>query len=161
MSETSTAVELELRVTTRRFGEDGVCLETQGELDLAAAPLFSDAISAAIFEGHRHVVIDLEAATFLDCACLGAILAGMRPLRAERDAALVLAGANGSVERLLALLEFERTCPVVSSVDEAATLVLGPNDGRDGWRTDEPSAPPLATDTNPPIQGRGDDELSP
>jgi anti-sigma B factor antagonist len=139
-----------------------VCLETEGEFDLAAASLLGEAISAAIVEGRRHVVIDLGAATFLDCACLGAILATMRPLGPVRDAALVLAGANGSVERLLTLLEFERTCPVVSSVDAATALALDPGGIRaEGWRADERTVVALATDTNPPIQTGEPHDLSP
>jgi anti-anti-sigma factor len=139
-----------------------VCLESQGDLDLVAAPLFAEAISAAIAKGHRRVVIDLGAATFLDCACLGAILAEMRPLRTESDAALVFAGAHGSVERLFTLLGFDRTCSVVSSVLEAKALVLNLGDARvEGWRTDERPTVRSATDTNPPIQAGGSDELSP
>jgi anti-anti-sigma factor len=139
-----------------------VCLKGHGDLDLVAAPVFSEAISAAIAEGHRHVVIDFGAATHLDCACLGAILAGMRPLGPEDDAALVLAGASGSVERLLDLLEFDRTCSIVSSVREATALAVDRNGGRvEGWRSDGRAARASATDLNPPIQSGGNDELSP
>ena len=131
---TLTPSELAPRLTIRRFAAHGVCLESQGELDLVAAPLFAEAIAAAIAEDHRHVVIDLREAAFLDCACLGAILAAMRPLRAERDASLVLAGAQGSVKRMLALLEFEQTCSVVSSVHAATTLALNSDVNSEGWR---------------------------
>jgi anti-anti-sigma factor len=137
MPETSPSA-LAPSVTVRPFAAHGVCLEGHGELDLVAAPLFGEAISAAIAEGYRHVVIDLGAATFLDCACLGAILAEMRPLSGERDAALVFAGASGSVERLLSLLEFDRICAMVASVEAATSLASNPNGtGVEGWRTDE------------------------
>ena len=149
-------------MTTRRFAAHGVCLESRGELDLVAVPLFADAISTAIAEGHRHVVIDLCEATFLDCACLGAILTEMRPLRAESDATLVFAGAHGSVERLLALLGFDRTCSVVSSVHAAKALALNLDDASvEGWRTEERPAVGSTTDTNPRIEAGGRDELSP
>jgi anti-sigma B factor antagonist len=162
MGETSPQVDPKPRVTVRRFAAHGVCLESRGELDIAAVPLFRETISAAIAEGHRHVVLDLTAATLLDCACLGAILAEMRPLRAESDAALVLAGATGSVERLLELLEFDRTCSMVPSVEAATTLVLSPNCARvEGWRDDQHRPAPSATDMNPPTRSGGNDELSP
>jgi anti-anti-sigma factor len=149
-------------VTTRRFAAHGVCLESRGELDLVAAPLFAEAISTAIAEGHRHVVIDLCEATFLDCTCLGAILAEMRPLRAVSDATLVLAGAHGPVERLLDLLGFDRTCSMVSSAHAAKALALNLDHAHvEGWRTDELPAVRLATDTHPPIQAGGSVELSP
>jgi anti-sigma B factor antagonist len=139
-----------------------VCLESRGELDLVAAPLFAEAISTAIAEGHRHVVIDLCGATFLDCACLGAILAEMRPLSAESDAALVFAGAHGSVERLLVLLGFDRTCSMVSSVHAAKALASNLDDvSVEGWRTEARPAVGSATDTNPPSEAGGRDELSP
>jgi anti-anti-sigma factor len=159
--ETSPLADLQPRVTVRRFAARGVCLESRGELDLVAAPLFGEAISAAIAERHRHVVIDLSAATFLDCACLGAILAEMRPVRTENDATLVFAGASGSVERLLDLLEFDRICSMVSSVDVAITLALDPDGTRvEGWRADE-RLPVGSADMNLPIQSRGNDDLSP
>jgi anti-sigma B factor antagonist len=162
MSEIQTPGDATPRVTVRRFAAHGVCLQGLGELDLLAAPLFGQAIAAAIAKGHRHVVVDLGRATFLDCACLGAILAGMRPLRTEDDAALVLARANGPVERLLSLLEFDQTCSIVSNVQVATLLALDANGGRaEGWRSDERPAVASATDLNPPIQSGGNDELSP
>jgi anti-sigma B factor antagonist len=162
MFESSPPADLAPTVTARRFAIHGVCLQGRGELDMVAAPLFGEAISAAIAAGHRHLVVDLAGATHLDCACLGAILAAMRPLSTEEDAALVLAGARGSVERLLALLEFDRTCSIVSSVRTATTLALDPNGGRvEGWRSDGRAARASATDLNPPIQSGGNDELSP
>jgi anti-anti-sigma factor len=159
--ETSPPLDLKPSVTVRRFAAHGVCLESSGELDLVAAPLFREAISAAIAQGARHVVIDLGDATFLDCACLGAILAAMRPVRTASDATLVFAGASGSVERLLALLEFDRICSMVSSVDVAITLALDPDGTRvEGWRADE-RLPVGSADMNLPIQSRGNDDLSP
>jgi anti-anti-sigma factor len=162
MSATSTPAELQPRVATLRLSAHGVSVQGWGELDLAAAPMLAGAITAAIGDGYRHVVIDLGSTTFLDCACLGAILAAVRPLRAERDASLVFAAAKGSVERLLTLLEFDRTCSIVSTVYAATTLASNPDCPRaEGWRTDQRPPGALATDTNPPIQSGGNDELSP
>ena len=58
-----------------------------------------------ISDGHRHLVIDLTAATFLDCASVATLLRAVAPLRHEPDAAIVLAGATGIVKRLLDLLQ--------------------------------------------------------
>src|ERR1700712_1179509 len=143
------------RVTARPFAEHGVCVQAQGELDLLAAPLLRDAISAAITAGHRHIVIDLRAATLLDCACLGTILAGMRPLATDDDASLVFAGANGQAARLLDVLDIAQTCPVVASIDEATQLALRPAVARaEGWRKPTTPATSSTTDDNPQIEDR-------
>jgi len=147
------------KVTTRRYAAHGVCLEGQGELDLLAAPLFGEAMATAVATGHRHFVIDLHEATLLDCSCLGAILGGMGPLRADPDAALVLAGASGLVSRLLGLLEFERTCSMVSSVDVAIKLAMARDGIRvEGWRATNDRRP--RDHFQPRILSGGSDELS-
>jgi anti-anti-sigma factor len=136
MIDLSVATSSEPRVLMRRFAVRGVVLRGTGELDLLAAPLFEQGISSAIDEGHQHLVVDLEAATFMDCACLAAILMAARPLRADRDATLVFAGASGSVERLFELLNFDRTCSVVSNARAATTLALHCTGATaDGWRS--------------------------
>src|ERR1700712_1189355 len=98
MMDLSVASALQPRVLVRRFAVHGVVLHGKGELDMLAAPLFAAAISGAIDDGHRHLVIDLGEATFMDCVCLGAILTSVRPLQADQEATLVFAGAGGSVE---------------------------------------------------------------
>lgn len=109
-------------VTTEPFSPHGAFVRVAGDLDLALAPRLGDAIAGEIARGHRHLVIDLSAATFLDCASVATLLRAVAPLRDEPDAAVVVAGATGIVNRLLMLLELDRILEILPDVDRAAQL---------------------------------------
>jgi anti-sigma B factor antagonist len=162
MSMTLAVADPERSVVIRRFSVCGACVQARGELDLESAPLLRAAISAAVAEGRRHIVIDFSRATFLDCACLGSILAGMAPLRSDCDASLVLACATGCVERLLTLLEFNQVCSLARSVRAAKHLALDPaRRDCEGWRATESNAAALIAAVSFIETDGGDDELSP
>jgi anti-sigma B factor antagonist len=126
-------------VTTEAFGPHGSYVRIAGELDLAYAPRLGEAIEGEISRGHRHLVIDLTAATFLDCASIGTLLRAVAPLRNEPDAAIVLAGATGIVKRLLDLLQLYRLFDILPGLDHAAEHATA-TDRRhvDGWRAHKP-----------------------
>jgi anti-sigma B factor antagonist len=107
-------------VTTKPFSPHGAFVRVAGDLDLALAPRLGDAIEGEIARGHRHLVIDLSAATFLDCTSIATLLRAVAPLRRDPDAAVVLAGATGIVKRLLVLLELDHILEIVQDVDHAA-----------------------------------------
>lgn len=88
-------------VSVEPFDEQGVAVVVDGDLDLATAPELAAAIRGATAGGHRHFVIDLTAATFLDSTAMGTLVTSLRPLRDDPAAAVVLVGANGIVERSL------------------------------------------------------------
>ncbi len=122
-------------MTAEAFGPDGSYVRISGELDLAYAARLGAAIEGAIISGHRHLVIDLTAATFLDCTSIATLLRAVAPLRCEPDAAVVLAGATGIVKRLLDLLRLDRLFDVLPDLAQATDA------GRhhvDGWRTHHP-----------------------
>ncbi len=98
-------------VRTEIFSEHGAVV-VDGDLDMDTAPQLESAIARAIGDRHRHFVIDLSAATFLDSMAIQALLMALVPLQADRDAAVVLAGAHGIVRRTLA----------VSGIDQMFTL---------------------------------------
>jgi hypothetical protein len=62
----SLAVYQTSSVTTAAFSTHGSVVRVTGELDLALAPRLEHAIAGEIRRGHRHLVIDLTDATFLD-----------------------------------------------------------------------------------------------
>jgi anti-sigma B factor antagonist len=113
-------------ITTTAYASDGVVVSLAGELDLAHAARLGDVIAGEIVRGHRHLVIDLQRATFLDCATLGTLLRAVAPLRDDPDSAVLLAGATGIVLRLLLLLEFEQVFEMVADVETAVRLALQP-----------------------------------
>ena len=122
-------------MVTEAFGAHGSYVRITGELDLASAPRLGDAIEGEIAGGHRHLVIDLSAATFLDCASVGALLRAVAPLREEPDAAIVLAGATGIVKRLLDLIHLESLFDIVPDLSNATEQATATDRQRvEGWR---------------------------
>ncbi len=83
------------------FDEQGAIVAVDGELDLATAPQLGAVIAEITDYGHRRLVIDLTAAGFLDSTAMEILLYSIAPLREDLDAAVVLAGAHGCVERSL------------------------------------------------------------
>jgi anti-sigma B factor antagonist len=122
-------------VTTEAFGPHGSYVRLAGEIDLAYAARLEEAIEGEICRGHRHLVIDLSQATFLDCASIGTLLRGAAPLRREPDSAIVLAGATGIVKRLLDLLHLDRLFDILPDPESAAEHATATDRQRaDGWR---------------------------
>ena len=81
-------------------------------------------------------MIDLTAATFLDCASVGTLLRAVAPLRHDPDAAVVLAGATGIVKRLLDLLQLDRLFDILPDVEHAREHATAADRRHvDGWRT--------------------------
>src|SRR4051794_4169774 len=81
--------------------EQGAVVAVDGELDLATAPQLGAVIAEITDYGHRRLVIDLTAAAFFDSTAMEILLYSIAPLRDDLDAAVVLAGAHGCVERSL------------------------------------------------------------
>ena len=61
----------------------GVVLTVLGDLDMAGAPALRQAVVAEVSGGTRLLVLDLTAVDFLDSAGLGAMVGGLRRLRAH------------------------------------------------------------------------------
>jgi anti-anti-sigma factor len=88
-------------VRAEAFDEHGSVIIVDGDLDVATAPQLGAVIAGQIALGHRHFVVDLSTATFLDCNSIGTLLHAIEPLRGDARAAVVLAGVHGIVERVL------------------------------------------------------------
>jgi stage II sporulation protein AA (anti-sigma F factor antagonist) len=89
-------------MSTRRAESGGsIRLIFAAELDLAARSHFQAALDAAQGDS-RHILLDLTALTFLDCACLASLFGAARRGRRE-GAQLVLYEPTGQVRRLLEL----------------------------------------------------------
>jgi anti-sigma B factor antagonist len=122
-------------VTVEPFDERGTAVVVDGELDLLTAPQLRDAIAESIADGHRHLVIDLTGATFVDSMAMGTLLSSLRPLHTEPDAAVALAGAQGMVHRSLTVSGIDQMFSLFD--DRAAAISLlgkAPASLRDLWR---------------------------
>lgn len=110
-------------------------MRIRGEVDLGYTALLEEAIAGEIARGRRHLVIDLTAATLLDCAGVGALLTAVAPLRDQPDATVVLAGASGIVKRLFDLLRLDRFFDILPDLDRATEHATATDRRQvDGWR---------------------------
>ncbi|MGD9735106.1 MAG: STAS domain-containing protein [Solirubrobacterales bacterium] len=77
-------------------------ISVSGELDLAGADVLRRLLSETIGSGLSCIVLDLSTCEFLDAGALG-VISGLRLKLAANGQELVVQGATGQVERLIAL----------------------------------------------------------
>jgi anti-sigma B factor antagonist len=95
-----------------------------GDLDTVSTPDIREAF--AQLQPGKLVIVDLEAVTFLDSAGLGALIGGVRQIRAMGGDA-VLCHPSRPVARVLQMTGVDRLVTVAPSVTDAlAALGLGP-----------------------------------
>jgi anti-anti-sigma factor len=80
-----------------------VRLDLTGEIDMSTAAKLSRAITEALDSGADDIVIDLDGATFCDCAGITALLNGRREALA-RQVGYQVRNANGNPLRVLRAL---------------------------------------------------------
>lgn len=81
------------------YDGDVALVVLDGELDLATTELLHHVVSAALADGHPHLVLDLERLDFCDSTGFGTLLRADRRARAA-GGSCVVAGARGTVARL-------------------------------------------------------------
>ncbi|MBK5287702.1 MAG: STAS domain-containing protein [Acidimicrobiia bacterium] len=74
-------------------------LEVHGEIDVAAAGEFSDALTALIDTGAPLIVVDLAGVGFIDSSGLGALVVASQHAETT-GAALTVRNAEGAVRRV-------------------------------------------------------------
>lgn len=121
-------------VTSEPFSEHGAAIVVDGDLDLEFADQLESEIAAMIADRHRHLVIDLSAASFLDSMAMGSLLLAIAPLQDDPDAAVVLAGVHGMVDRSLAVSGIGAMFAAFSTRDAAIAVVDRAADLEQGWR---------------------------
>jgi anti-anti-sigma factor len=94
-----------------------VIVALRGDLDVCTA---EDGLSALTAPAGTRVVVDLAGLAFMDCYCLGKIMA-VRAQARRTGGDLVLAGPQPTVLRLLVLCDAVSGGLVFTSVDEAVS----------------------------------------
>lgn len=97
-----------------------------GELDLFAAPELKEAISDALAEDVRDLIVDLTGTQFIDSSGLAALMLAMR--RAQSlGGRLVVIDAGGSVARTFSVAGVDQILTIVPS-REVALAALADSD---------------------------------
>ncbi len=93
---------------------EGAVLRAEGEIDVATAPLFANAIAAA-FRKDRRVVADLSRLRYLDGSGVHVLENAAR----ANGGRFVVVGSRSAVRRVFEILDLTGTLPVVETLDAA------------------------------------------
>jgi anti-sigma B factor antagonist len=96
-------------------GEAGPVLVLSGEADLTTVAQLSEALSAQISGGARHLTVDASGLAFADSASIRALVLAGRTLR-DRGGNLVLARPQPAVARVLALIGADLVLTIRSGI---------------------------------------------
>ncbi len=98
-----------------------IAVTVRGQLDVATAPDFQQALMQAQFDGSSRVVVDLGGVEFLDSMGLGVIVGAIKRARTQAGE-IALAAPNDRVRQVLESSGVAEIVPVVGAVED----VTGP-----------------------------------
>jgi anti-sigma B factor antagonist len=87
--------------------EAGHIVHVRGELDLASAPLLSEALARTTADGVRPVILDLSEVTFIDSSALRALVLAGREL-SGRGRVLQIGPRSAMVTRVLSMTSLDQ-----------------------------------------------------
>lgn len=120
-----------VRIETSLRHRDGVpVLDVDGEIDIYTTPQFKEAVSAAIGEGARAIVINMSRVTYMDSSGFGTLLSATKRLR-PTDGALYLAGCNEAITRMLQITRLNTIFGIYATEEEAFAAVQTAQDSAD------------------------------
>ncbi|SFW79135.1 STAS domain-containing protein [Amycolatopsis australiensis] len=107
-----------LQTTTRRAGDtdERLVVEVSGEVDLHTAPMFGDALAAALARGPALIVVDLTDVSFLASIGITILLKARRSTRLR-----VVTPEHSGVARTLRLTGVDEVLGLVSGRADALT----------------------------------------
>jgi anti-sigma B factor antagonist len=100
-------------------GEAGPVLTLSGEADITTVAELSDALSAQLAAGARHLTVDLSRLRFADSAVIRALVLADRRLK-DRGGGLALVHPQPGVARALSLLGVDRAIEVRDEMSAGA-----------------------------------------
>ena len=104
---------MDLRIAVTENGTSRT-VRLEGTCDLATAPELRNALQQLTPPEIREVTVEVSALEFIDSTGLGVILGAMRRLR-EGAGTLRIAGASGTVRRVLEITDLDKVIPMVDA----------------------------------------------
>ncbi len=89
----------------------------RGEIDLFTAPEFKQRVNAAIEDGTRRVVVDLNEATFIDSSSLGVLIGAHKRLKL-RGGGLVIVCDDRAIVNTFKITGLDGVFEIVASRDD-------------------------------------------
>ena len=111
-------ISIDIKVETRKSG-DWAVVDVEGEVDVFTAPKLREQIIALLTGGSTRIVVNLEKVGFMDSTGLGVLVGGLKRVK-EKEGTLALAGAHGTVLRVLNVTGLNSVFPLHDTVDQAA-----------------------------------------
>jgi anti-sigma B factor antagonist len=116
-----------MRIGERRIGEVTV-LEISGKLTVNDSPgRVKDKVTSLVFQGHKHIVLNMADVTYVDSSGLGELVA-CHLTAARGGSAIKLANAGGRMQDLLVLTKlltlFESHPDEASAIDSFAAATV-------------------------------------
>ncbi len=95
-------------------------LAAQGEIDIAAVPMFREQLRRLVDDGAASIVIDLSDVRFIDSAGLRVLVDGLTRAR-RRDADLRVACLSANLRRTFEISGLDKVMSVHESVEDATS----------------------------------------
>lgn len=108
-------------ISIERRDAETFVISVAGDLDLRTAPDLKAHIVEAVESGGREVILDLTETTFIDSTALGAIVGGVKRLKAV-DGSLALACSDRSIVRIFEITGLDRILPMHRTLHDALSL---------------------------------------
>lgn len=101
-----------------RIGQGYLVVSVAGRLDTGTAPEFESKCQAWLNEGNVRVILDLSGLEYISSAGLRSVISTAKRAKGG-GGALILSGATGLVQEVLAVSGFDRLLPTFGSVENA------------------------------------------
>jgi len=115
---------MNLRVKSRRLGEETGVVEIIGEVDVYSAPQAKKVMHELVDGGATHLLIDLRATDYLDSTAMGALVGVLRRT-AERGGWVRLVGPGPRIRRLFEITRLDQILPIFETEEEALADLPG------------------------------------
>jgi anti-sigma B factor antagonist len=109
---------IEIGVESRKAGRWTV-VDVEGEVDVFTAPKLRERIIALLDDGSDRLIVNLEKVLFMDSTGLGVLVGALKRVK-EKNGELALAGAQGTVLRVLSVTGLNAVFPMHDTVEQAA-----------------------------------------
>lgn len=110
-------ITIDIKVDTRVSG-DWAIVDVAGEVDVFTAPKLREQIIGLLSDGKDRIVVNLSKVDFMDSTGLGVLVGGLKRVK-EREGTLALAGAHGTVLRVLNVTGLNSVFALHDTVEQA------------------------------------------
>ena len=111
---------IDIKVASRPVG-DWTVVDVEGEIDVFTAPTLRGTLIGLIQEGKHRIIVNLADVGFMDSTGLGILVGALKRMK-EREGELAIAGAHGTVLRVLNVTGLNAVFSLRDSVDAAISV---------------------------------------